>query len=85
MAYYNYISEYKGKAVNTVVSQEFDKLQSVMTGILAINNYRSLINSNFEKRRQIMFDSNMKPKGPLKTDFDKVLEDAQVECHELNL
>lgn len=35
------------------------------------------MNQNFEKRRQIMYDSKMKPKGPVKTDFDKILEQLQ--------
>lgn len=32
-----------------------------------------------------MYDSKLKPKGPCKTELDKVLEEAQVECHELNM
>lgn len=78
MAYYNYISEYKKKAINTECSQEYEKLQNIMDSILAINDYRVTMNSNFEKRRQIMYDSKMKPKGPCKTELDKILEEAQV-------
>ena len=43
------------------------------------------MNQNFEKRRQIMCDSNINPKGPVKTDFDRLLEEAQIECHEMSL
>jgi hypothetical protein len=52
-----------------------------MASIIAVNEYRVVMNSNFERRRQIMYDSKMKPKGPCKTEFDRVLEEAQVECH----
>lgn len=45
-----------------------------MASIIAVNDYRVAMNSNFERRRQIMYDSKMKPKGPIKTELDKVLE-----------
>lgn len=31
-----------------------------------------------------MYENQIKAKGPTKTTFDKILQEAQIECNELN-
>ena len=83
MAYYNYVSEYKNKPLNTEISKEYDELQTLVNVVMIANEHRKKINANFDRRREIMYAFDLPIGQPCKTELDKVLEKACIECREL--
>ena len=83
VAYYKFISEYKNKPLSTELAREYEELEGEIKIIRAADEHRRKINANFDSRRQIMYNFKVAVRQPCKTELDKILEKASIQCKEI--
>ena len=59
MAYYNFLSEYKNKPLDTELSKQYEDLQPIISTIMTTNEYRKKMNANYQRRREILYNHNV--------------------------
>lgn len=85
MAYYNYFKSFKKSDINTKVTDCYKEAESILSYFIALDSYRTTINSNFDKRREIFneLDVDLSDRTLTITSFDKLSAASAAEVRNL--
>lgn len=74
MAYYNYFKSFKKSDISTKVTDCYKEAEPILSYCLEIDNYRTAIIANFDKRREIFkeLEVDKADRTLTITEFDKV-------------